>query len=126
MKKIASILAMAIAMFIASAALGSCSKHNDSESLDGTTWTATETTHGSTYSYTLSFGKSTFSMQFTAPTDSEGGKETETYAGTYSYDHPVVIMTANMDGKDITFNGIREGNILKLTSSLGPLTFTKK
>jgi len=126
MKKLISILATVIVVFIASASLVSCSKNNVSSSLDGTTWTASETTHGSTYLYKLTFGKSSFSMQFTAPTDSEGGTETETYSGTYIYDNPVVIMNAVINGENTTFNGVRDGDKLTLNSSLGSMTFTKK
>lgn len=126
MKKTISILATAIVVFLASVSLISCSKSDASASLEGTTWTATESTHGSVYNYTLTFGKSTFSMQFTSPGNSEDGPETETYAGTYIYENPAVIMTAMIYGENTTFNGVRDGDKLTLNSSLGALTFTKK
>lgn len=126
MNKAFYILATAVVVFIVSMNLASCSKPDASATLEGTTWTATESTHGSTYFYTLSFGKSTFSMQFTAPTNSEGGTETETYAGTYIYENPAIIMTAMIYGENTTFNGVRDGNKLTLNSGLGTLTFTKK
>ena len=65
-------------------------------------------------------------MQFTAPGNSVGGTETETYAGTYTYENPVVIMTAMIYGENTIFNGVRDGNKLTLNSSQGSLTFTKK
>lgn len=126
MKRIISILTTAITVFIAITGMTSCSKADASASLEGTTWTATESTHGSVYNYTLTFGKSTFSMQFTSPGNSEDGPETETYAGTYIYENPAVIMTAMIYGENTTFNGVRDGNKLTLNSSLGALTFTKK
>ena len=126
MNKAFYILATAVVVFIASMNLASCSKLDASASLEGTTWTATESTHGSVYNYTLTFGKSTFSMQFTSPGNSEDGPETETYAGTYIYENPAVIMTAMIYGENTTFNGVRDGDKLTLNSSLGALTFTKK
>lgn len=126
MNKSIPILAMLIVTFLSAMGLTACNKEGSSTSLAGTTWTATETTHGSVYHYTLTFGKSTFSMQFTAPTGSEGGTETETYTGTYTFDNPVVIMTAVIDGNNTTLNGVRDGNKLTLNSSQVTLTFTKK
>ena len=126
MRNLLSFLITSLVVFLAATGMTSCGKLDSSASLEGTTWTATESTHGSVYYYTLSFGKSTFSMQFTAPTNSEGGTETETYAGTYTYDDPVVIMTAVIYGENTTFNGVRDGNKLKLNSNQGALTFTKK
>ena len=78
MRRLISILATTIVVFLASTSLTSCNKERASDSLEGTTWTGTETTHGSVYSHTLTFGKRSFSMKFTAPTGSDGGFETET------------------------------------------------
>lgn len=124
MSRILSILATTIVVFLAVANLTSCNKDNSSPSLDGTTWTATQTTHGSTYSYTLSFGKTSFSMKFTAPTGSNGGTETVMYAGTYTYDDPVVTLNTEIDGKKNILNGVRDGNKLTFTGWDAP-TFTK-
>lgn len=118
-----SILATITVFIFAAVSPTSCNKDNAS-SLEGTTWTATQTTHGSTYSYTLTFGKSSFSMKFTAPTGSDGGTETVMYAGTYTYDDPVVTLNTEIDGKKTTLNGVRDGNKLTFTGLDAP-TFSK-
>ena len=125
MNKTLSILATIIVVFLASVSLISCNKDDASSSLEGTTWTATETTHGSVYFYTLTFGKSSFVMKFTAPTGSDGGVETEMYAGTYTYDPPVITLVAEIDGERNTLSGVREGNTITFTGE-NAVTFTKK
>ena len=126
MRNLLSFFITSLVVFLAATGMTSCGKLDSSASLEGTTWTATESTHGSVYNYTLTFGKSTFSMQFTSPGNSEDGPETETYAGTYIYENPAIIMTAMIYGENTTFNGVRDGDKLTLNSSLGALTFTKK
>lgn len=125
MKRIFSFLAIVFVLFIASASITSCNTENASVSLEGTTWTATETTHGSTYSYTLTFGKSSFSLKMIAPTGSDGGTETIMYAGTYTYDAPVVSLSGDFNGEKTTLTGVREGNMITFTGKIA-VTFTQK
>lgn len=63
-------------------------------------------------------------MKFTAPTGSDGGTETVMYAGTYTYDDPVVTLNTEIDGKKTTLNGVRDGNKLTFTGLDAP-TFSK-
>lgn len=125
MNKVISILATTIVVFFISASMASCNKNDPSASLEGTTWTGTENTHGFTYYYTLTFGKSSFSMKFTVPNGSNGGTETETFAGTYTYDPPVVTLVADINGEKTILTGAREGNTITFTGEHG-VTFTKQ
>lgn len=125
MNKVFSILATTIAVFFVTASMASCIKNDASTSLEGTTWTGTENTHGSIYYYTLTFGENSFSMKFTAPTGSDGGTETETYAGTYTYNPPVVTLVADINGEKTILTGAREGSTITFTGERG-VTFTKQ
>ena len=130
------LIALLLSIVVMAIGLASCQKSDSSASLEGTTWTATETTpDGSTDYYTLSFGKSTFTMQFTwlseriwrPETDAyDDTYETDAYVGTYIYENPAIIMTIMIDGENTTINGVRDGDKLTLNAGYGSLIFTKK
>ncbi|WP_165023039.1 MULTISPECIES: hypothetical protein [unclassified Dysgonomonas] len=100
--------------------VGSCSKDDDdkNDSLEGTTWEANEVDGEYTYKSTIKFQKSTFNYSgYEALVD----KKLEfSGSGTYTYDHPNVVMVE--DGETIVATIANN----KLTASEDGIVYIKK
>lgn len=115
MKKIASVLLAALVVLLASVAITSCAKVDLTQTLDGTTWTATEQDLDAdvVYSYALTFKNSRFDLV------TKTAAWTVTENGRYLYEDPAVTLITALE----TRTGIRDGNTIKLQSGV---VFTKK
>lgn len=92
MKKLLLLLLVLPFMF------GSCSSDDDEQSLNGTTWEANEVDGSFTYKMTYKFQKSTFN--YSGYEIWNGDKIDISGVGTYTYDHPNVILTFD-DGEKV-------------------------
>ncbi|MBS5798115.1 MAG: hypothetical protein KH100_15825 [Dysgonomonas mossii] len=98
--------------------LGSCSKDDDKQSLNGTTWEANENEDGYIYKSTVKFYESTYSGS--GYEEYNGNKHEFSGTGTYTYDHPDVIFIE--DGE--TYKGKISGN--KMTVGEDNIVYIKK
>lgn len=81
--------------------LTSCSKDDDdSTSLDGTTWEAYEKEGDVEYKSTIRFHKSTFNYE--GYETYRGVKDEFKGSGTYTYDHPNIVMTEGGETETVT------------------------
>ena len=114
------------AIILSALTVASCSK-DAPDSLDGTTWTCTESGRGWSTENVLEFQAETFTMTSFYSESSKDDATKSELTGTYTYKAPkVTLYFEGYDGKTESRTGTCRGNKIKFDNDGSTITYTRK